>query len=272
MLRGVLPENEQTARELLTEAQSFLNELIVYYKDQMVILMGQAQAETQYVSAYVDKIGLQNLEHSLNRLQKLSLENDPRLGEKCLHYLQRTDEFLTKISQNSYDGAFFIPVPYHAQVAKEHAEQLEQCKLLVSRASKVIQPESVTAKSWFSKFLNLANILPDIRAAAWGLLRQNRQVEATERLHAIYDNLLALESKKDSDIVVTKTTRNALSIAGFTAEPSADSDYHELVPPLEPVIVSFKAFMEKQKQSQGALTKQDVLATVDTTFPKPVMK
>lgn len=272
MLRGVLPENEQTARELLTESQAFLNQLIVYYKAQMAILMGQAQAETQYISAYVDKIGLQNLEHSLARLQKLSLENDPRLGEKCLHYLQRTEEFLTKISQNSHDGAFFIPVPYHIQVAKEHAAQLEQCKSLVARASKVIHPESVQAKSWFSKFLNFANILPDIRAAAWGFLRQNRQFEATERLHAIYDNLLALESQKDSDIVVTKTTRNTLKIAGFTDEPNADSDYHELVPSLAPVMVSFKAFIEKHKQNPVALTKHDVLTVVDTPFPKPVMK
>jgi hypothetical protein len=270
MLRGVLPENEQRARELLNDSQSFLKELVDYYKGQIEILMGRAQAETQYISAYVDKIGLLNLEHSLLRLQQLSSDNDPRLAQKCLQYLQRTEEFLTKISQNSHDGAIFIPVPFHKAVAAEHAAQLTSCKALVCRANEAVAPAPDQSKSWFSRFLNFANILPDIRAAAWALPKGNKE-EASDRLQTIHNNLLALDGKKDGDAIVTKTTRKALQIEGFNAEPGAKSDYHELVPPLESVMVSFKSFIAKQKESNAAMTKEAVLAAVETPFPRPVM-
>lgn len=271
MLQGVLPENQQQASELLNQAQLFLQELFTYYTEQTKLLMGQAQAETQYISAYVDTIGLKNIEHSIQRLQTLTSKNDPRAAEKCLQYLQRTAEFLLKISQNSQDGADFIPVPYHKKVAAEHQVQLASCQALIARANLVITPSPAQAKSWFSRFLNFANILPDIRAAAYGLPKAKHQA-ASERLQAIHTNLLTLDAKKDTDQLVTKTSRKALGINGFNDVPSADSDYHQLVPPLEHVMFNFKAFMAKQKLNQDVLTKEAVFEAVATPFPKPVMK
>ena len=266
MLNGVVQENREGFNQLLNESTLFLQSLQTYYTDQVKVLMAAANAETRFITAYVDKVALSNINHSLVHLDKLQKSSDPRLAQKLTEYLRRTEEFLAKTSQNSQKGATYIPVPFHTKVAAVHLAQLQQCTSLLEKARAITKAEPSASKSWFSFMLNLGNILPHIRAVAFGLKREDKQTPSQELL-AIHSDLLLLEGLTNESVKVTKTTRLQLKIDGYTAEPAADSDYHQHVPPLKPLMSSFKNYVAQQT----TFTKEGVHEAVRTEYPTPKM-
>jgi hypothetical protein len=198
----------------------------------------------------------------------LQSNQDPRLAEKLLQYLTRTHEFVALRTRNSSDSATFIPVTFHKEFAAVHQAKLEKCEQLLARAHKLVGPKKATPKSWFSSFLYQANFLPNIWAAGYGLGYEDKAAPS-KRLQEIYQDLIVLGQKSDSDAKNTKTTKKMLEIDAFTAEPGIHSDYHKHIPPLKPIMTSFKDFMKKQQETQEPLTKEKVHEAISTTYPKP---
>lgn len=270
MLRGVSQDNEQAFQALLKDSHVFLGDLATFFNDEVTLLMGPARAITKYVTGYVYKIALQNTLKSCEHLTAMQAKQDPKLAEKLLQYLTRTEEFLAKRARNSSDSAAFIPVPFHNVIAAKHQAKLAECQQLLTRAKTLITPDEIPSKTWFSSFLYQANFLPNILAAGYGLDQEDKQ-KPFNRLQEIHTELMALAQKKDMEVTVTKTTREMLKILGFTAEPAKESDYHQHIPPLQPIMSSFTAFMNKQKQEQIVLTKESVHEAIKTDYPKPMI-
>lgn len=271
MLLGVGRENQGTFEAAVQDTISFLEQLSVYYSNQIQLLKDQAQAESRYVSAYVDMIAQANIEHSIKRLKQFVSSDDSKMLSKCFEYLFRTQEFLTLIAQNSSDGAFFIPVPFHQKIAKEHQEQLLSCQSLINRCLKLLQNQTIEQqkKSWFPLSIHYANILPDIRAISFGLSTPGKQEQALNRLTKVLQKLNELEREKTT---ITKTTTNELGISDFKQEPSKPSAYHQYVPPLAPLMRNFKNLMTEQEKNRSVLTRQSLHEAVKTSFPRPSLK
>lgn len=270
MLQGVSQDNERAFLALLNDSQVYLGDLATFFNDEVTLLMGPARAVTKYVTGYVYKIALQNTLKSCEHLTSMQAKQDPQLAEKLFQYLTRTEEFLVKRARNSSDSATFIPVTFHTAMAEKHQAKLIACQELLTRANALISVENNNAKTWFSSFLYQANLLPNILSAGYGLDHQDKQAPIN-RLQEIHTELMVLAQKSDTDVTVTKTTRNLMQISGFTAKPAKESDYHQHVPPLKPIMSSFIAFMEKQKQDQIPLTKEAVHEAIKTVYPKPMM-
>ncbi len=172
-------------------------------------------------------------------------------------------------TRNSSDSAKFIPVTFHAQFAAIHQQKLEECNKLLERARKLVEPKERASKSWFSSFLFQANLLPNIWAAGYGLGHDDKDTPS-QRLQEINKELIVLAQKSDKDVENTKTTKRMLEIDTFTAEPGVQSDYHKHIPPMTPIMTSFKNFMQQQQETKNPLTKENVHAAIETKYPKPL--
>lgn len=268
MLKGVPESNDKELAELIKDSQEYFKETSSFLSEQVDLLMTRAVANTRYLTAYLYKVALKNIEKSADKLSTLQSKNDPKLPEKLLQYLSRTHEFVALRTRNSSDSATFIPVPFHKQFAQIHQQKLDQCEKLLARAQKLVKPNNQAPKSWFSSFLFQANTLPNIWAAGYGLGNDD-PVAPSKRLYELNERLIALEQTSDNDVKVTNCTKKMLDISSFTAEPGVDSDYHKHVPSMTPIMTSFKNFMKQQKETQAPLTKENVHESIATVYPKP---
>jgi len=264
MLQSAVQTTTDDFPKLLKDSQLFLKELDSFFKNEVDLLMGPARAITKYVTAYVYKVAQQNNERSLTRLDKMVAENDPRLPEKLLRYLERATEFLSRRAKNSNDSALFIPVPFHSQVAEQLATKAAACQTLLERARLLVPPSTKKAKSWFSLFLHYANTLPNIWTAGYGLGRDALDKEVpTSRLNVLLGEISLLE--KNHELNTTNTTLRMMKIADYAQEPAEDSQFHWHVPPLKPLMTSFTNYMS----SQPTLTKEGVHEAIKTEYPDP---
>ncbi len=265
MLTGVSQEFTPEFVALINRVIAFLNEVKVYFEKEVRLLEGPARAETKFVTAFIDKVALANLEKSIPRLEKLRDNNDSKTAQKLLAYVSRTQEFLAKTTQNNQDGAQFIPVPFHTKIAQENKTLLNRCNALLEGLSTFITVKPENKKSWFSYFLTLANMLPDIRAAGFGLTLENKN-PAKDRLVAIWDELTELDMKAVTvNVRVTKTSQRMLACESFTSEPQSQM-YTEYVPPLAQAFERFKSLM---LHPPADLSKDQVHKAVEVAYPKP---
>lgn len=263
MLQGTNNNNDSFAK-LLADSKDFFTQLDQFFAKEVELLMGPARAITKYVTAYVYKVAKENNQRSLARLDKMIAEGDPRLNEKLLRYLERSTEFLTRRAENSRDSALFIPVPFHSQVAEQLNARAQASQALLNRARLLVPPSTKPAKSWFSLFLHYANTLPNVWTAGYGLGRDNLDKDIpTSRLNVLLAELSLLEN--NPELSTTKTSERMMKIAAYTGEPSADSEFHSHVPPLKPLMTSFKNYMG----SQQILSEEGVHEAIKTEYPNP---
>lgn len=265
MIRGPQIKDADAYQALLGDTNAFFKEIKEFFERRVRLLKGTALAETRFVTAFFDEVALVNIDKALSKLEGKEASS-PKLPRRVLHYLARAQEFLSKATQNSIDGAQFIPVPFHTKVAGEDKALLDKCNALIERAKKTIEDVPDNAKSWFSYYLNLAILLPDVRAAGFGLDLPVERSNALNRLEAIEKQLTALQLIDDK-ASITKATKRKTGCESFNSLPQGE--FHQYVPPLNPIFDSFKRMMQQDK---ATLSKAVVHAAVATVYPTPVLK
>ncbi|MBS0287573.1 MAG: hypothetical protein JSR17_09765 [Proteobacteria bacterium] len=262
MKKGPQVKDVDAYPALLNDTIAFFKEIKDFFEKEVRLLNGPARAETRFVTAFIDGVALINIDKSLSKL----VGSDPsKQVRRVVHYLSRAQEFLAKTTQNNVDGAQFIPVPFHQKIAEQDRALLDKCHALIERTKTVVKDAPENTKSWLSLYVNLANMLPDIRAAGFGLDIPQEHEKAKERLVAILQELTALEAKTDAQ-QVTKATKRKVGCESFTSVPTT-REYFEHVPVLLPVFDSFKRMM--QVQDKATITKDTVHAAVATEYPRP---
>lgn len=243
---------------LLIEARQFFEEFELNIKEQLDIFeSGRAQADSAYMSEWLDKVYLANADRSKAKIaefesypvEKLEQEQAVIL-QKLMNYLSRAEEALKEAKASTAVSATFIPVPAHKEFDSKNQALLEQVKAVLNHP--LLENQGATAKSWFTNTLYRISSFIQIRTNSFGLNRPAHDELAKENLRELSTYLEALDVAPKA--TTTKTTQKMLG------------DQAKFIPSdMKACLIQFRAL-----QTNGEATSKEAVMNVMTpSFPNP---
>ena len=268
---------------LLSESKQFFAKLSEYLQGQIELLEANAQADSRFISAFLDRIAKANIDRTLERMDahfekpsKPKLTNDELLI-KLRNNVQRALEFLEEHNSNVQKGAYFIPVPFHKSQAIITQGIVDECKKLLEKFP-LENANSNNKKSWSALFTDMATKLITVRTLAFGLDKNPRfglpstQIEKMriDALAQLAQTCQELNEINSTSRTLTNVSKRMLGCDSYQDQPKQPICYQYCPDNIPAVMKGFAEFMQATPQEQ--LTKAAVHEKVHTEFPRPIRK